>query len=181
VNLGHLGFLTDIGRAGMIDALAALLAGHTHTETRLMLSTVVVSPLSDAAPARLALNDVVVTRGALSRMMDVEVKVDGQFVCQVKADGLIIATATGSTAFNLSAGGPILHPSVDALVLTPIAPHTLTNQRFWADWTQSVSHVHGRQGHRDRGGQRYYRSEDFGSPSEVRLRLRQPRNRSEAC
>jgi NAD+ kinase len=128
VNLGHLGFLTDIGRAGMIDALAALLAGRTHTETRLMLSTVVVSPLSDTAPARLALNDVVVTRGALSRMMDVEVKVDGQFVCQVKADGLIIATATGSTAYNLSAGGPIVHPSVDALVLTPIAPHTLTNR-----------------------------------------------------
>jgi len=128
VNLGHLGFLTDIGRADMIDALAALLAGRTHTETRLMLSTVVVGAFSDAAPARLALNDVVVTRGALSRMMDVEVRVDGQFVCQVKADGLIIATATGSTAYNLSAGGPIVHPSVDALVLTPIAPHTLTNR-----------------------------------------------------
>lgn len=123
VNLGRLGFLTDIGRAEMLDALEALIAGRTRIETRLMLSTTV----QEATP-RLALNDVVLTRGALSRMIEVEVKVDGQFVCHVKADGLIIATATGSTAYNLSAGGPIVHPSVDALLLTPIAPHTLTNR-----------------------------------------------------
>ena len=129
VNLGRLGFLTDIGRAEMTSALDALLAGRTHEETRLMLSTDVSSPQRTASTApRLALNDVVVTRGALSRMVEVEVKVDDQFVCHVKADGLIIATATGSTAYNLSAGGPIVHPSVDALVLTPIAPHTLTNR-----------------------------------------------------
>jgi NAD+ kinase len=128
VNLGRLGFLTDIGRAEMTQALDALLAGRTRVETRLMLTTVVSGPATPATPPRLALNDVVVTRGALSRMIEVEVKVDGQFVCHVKADGLIIATATGSTAYNLSAGGPIVHPSVDAFVLTPIAPHTLTNR-----------------------------------------------------
>jgi NAD+ kinase len=128
VNLGRLGFLTDIGRAEMAQALDALLAGRTRVETRLMLTTVVSGPTTAATPPRLALNDVVVTRGALSRMIEVEVKVDGQFVCHVKADGLIVATATGSTAYNLSAGGPIVHPSVDALVLTPIAPHTLTNR-----------------------------------------------------
>lgn len=127
VNLGRLGFLTDIGRAEMTVALDALVAGRTRVETRLMLSTTVVGANGASAP-RLALNDVVVTRGALSRMIEVEVKVDGQFVCHVKADGLIIASATGSTAYNLSAGGPIVHPSVDALLLTPIAPHTLTNR-----------------------------------------------------
>lgn len=128
VNLGRLGFLTDIGRADMASAFEALLAGRSSIETRLMLSTIVSGSGTARPPARLALNDVVVTRGALSRMIDVEVKVDGQFVCHVKADGLIIATATGSTAYNLSAGGPIVHPSVDALLLTPIAPHTLTNR-----------------------------------------------------
>jgi NAD+ kinase len=128
VNLGRLGFLTDIGRAEMDRALDALIHGRGRIESRLMLATVVAGPSSGSTPARLALNDVVVTRGALSRMIDVEVSVDGQFVCHVKADGLIVATATGSTAYNLSAGGPIVHPSVDALVLTPIAPHTLTNR-----------------------------------------------------
>lgn len=129
VNLGRLGFLTDIGRAEMTTALEALLAGRTRAETRLMLSTSVRSMHDGpAAPPRLALNDVVVTRGALSRMVEVEVRIDGRFVCHVKADGLIIASATGSTAYNLSAGGPIVHPSVDALLLTPIAPHTLTNR-----------------------------------------------------
>lgn len=128
VNLGRLGFLTDIGRAEMIASLEALLAGQTRMDTRLMLSAIVTAPPAAAPAARLALNDVVVTRGALSRMIDVEVKVDDRFVCHVKADGLIVASATGSTAYNLSAGGPIVHPSVDALVLTPIAPHTLTNR-----------------------------------------------------
>ena len=127
INLGRLGFLTEVGPAGMVGALEALLAGRTTIETRAMLSGRVRR--GDAiAGERLALNDIVVTRGALSRMIEIEVFVDGPFVCHVKADGLIVATATGSTAYNLSAGGPIVHPSVDAFVLTPIAPHTLTNR-----------------------------------------------------
>jgi NAD+ kinase len=127
VNLGHLGFLTEVNRAELSDALDALLAGRTRTEERMMLAGRVERG-SAVLASHLALNDVVVTRGPLSRMIAIDVAVDGQFVCHVKADGLILATATGSTAYNLSAGGPIVHPSVDAVVLTPIAPHTLTNR-----------------------------------------------------
>ena len=125
INLGRLGFLTEAGRADLTGTLQALLDGRTTTETRLMLAGAVQRGETTPA-AHLALNDVVVTRGALSRMIEVQVTVDGQPVSIVKADGIIVATATGSTAYNLSAGGPIVLPSVDALVLTPIAPHTLT-------------------------------------------------------
>jgi NAD+ kinase len=127
VNLGHLGFLTEVGRADMTSALEAVLTGRARVETRLMLAGAIRRDGVSSATT-LALNDIVITRGALSRMIEMDVTIDGQFVCHVKADGLIVATATGSTAYNLSAGGPIVHPSLDALVLTPIAPHTLTNR-----------------------------------------------------
>jgi NAD+ kinase len=124
VNLGRLGFLTEVGRADMLTAFEAMLEGRSHIETRLMLEGV-IDRAGRVVGERLALNDIVVTRGALSRMTELTVTVDGHFVCHVRADGLIIATPTGSTAYNLSAGGPIVHPSLDALVLTP---HTLTQR-----------------------------------------------------
>lgn len=127
VNLGHLGFLTEVSPDGLIPALEALLAGRARTETRLMLTGAVRRRGAIVAEHR-ALNDIVVTRGALSRMIEMDVLADDALVCHVKADGLIVATATGSTAYNLSAGGPIVDPSVDALILTPVAPHTLTNR-----------------------------------------------------
>jgi NAD+ kinase len=125
VNLGHLGFLTEVGRDELEATLDAVVSRRTRVESRLMLRGRVERNGSIAAE-HLALNDIVVTRGALSRMIEIDARVGEHLVCHVKADGLIVATATGSTAYNLSAGGPIVHPSIDAVVLTPIAPHTLT-------------------------------------------------------
>jgi len=127
INHGRLGFLTDVGPADLTTALEAIVSGRAHVEQRLMLEGTVTRG-GDPVASRLSLNDIVVTRGALSRMVEMDVSVDGRFVCHVKADGLIVATATGATAYNLSAGGPIVHPALDALVLTPIAPHTLTHR-----------------------------------------------------
>ena|SRR5688572_32358343 len=127
INLGRLGFLTEVGRADMLPALDRVVSGQTTTETRLLLAGSVIRA-GATTHQHLALNDIVVTRGALARMIEIDVKVEGELVSHVKADGLIVATATGSTAYNLSAGGPILHPSADALVITPLAPHALTNR-----------------------------------------------------
>lgn len=127
VNLGRLGFLTEVGRDDMVSAFEAMLAGRATIETRLLLEGRVERD-GRIVGERFALNDIVVTRGALSRMTELDVSVDGHFVCHVRADGLIVATPTGSTAYNLSAGGPIVHPALDAIVVTPIAPHTLTQR-----------------------------------------------------
>jgi NAD+ kinase len=137
VNLGHLGFLTEVSRAEMLDALQAVLDGRTRTESRLMLHGR-VDRGGQIVAERLALNDIVVTRGALSRMIEVDVAVDDLPVTHIKADGVIIATATGSTAYNLSAGGPIVLPSLDVMVLTPIAPHALSNRPLVLPATASV-------------------------------------------
>ena len=122
VNFGSLGFLTEITRPELFDSLAAVVGGGADHDLRMMLRARV------GTDTFVALNDVVVTRHALSRMVEVSVWVGEQFVTTVKADGLIIATPTGSTAYNLSAAGPILFPTKDAVVLTPICSHTLTNR-----------------------------------------------------
>ena len=127
VNFGSLGFLTEIRIDELYASLQAVVDGTASYESRLMLAaTTTLQGKPDET--RIVLNDVVFTKGALSRMIELSVSVSGRFVTSVKADGLIIASATGSTAYNLAAGGPIIHPAVDALVLTPIAPHTLTNR-----------------------------------------------------
>jgi NAD+ kinase len=127
VNFGSLGFLTEVTLADIQPALDAALAGQAPIDERLMLRGRILR--GDATRVdRIALNDIVVTRGALSRIIALSVSVGDEFVTSVRADGVIIATPTGSTAYNLAAGGPIVHPAVDALVLTPIAPHMLTNR-----------------------------------------------------
>lgn len=127
VNFGSLGFLTEITRPEIYQSLDAVISGKATHDLRMMLRAS-ASRAGEPAVTHSALNDVVFSRTALSRMIELEVSVGDQFVTSVKADGLIVATPTGSTAYNLAAGGPIVHPSMDALVLTPIAPHTLTNR-----------------------------------------------------
>ena len=127
VNFGSLGFLTEITLPELYPALEAVLAGTAVIESRAML-TAQTKRGSELFAEHTVLNDIVITKGALSRIIEMSVMVGSDPVTRVRADGLIIATPTGSTAYNLAAGGPIVHPAVDALVLTPIAPHTLTNR-----------------------------------------------------
>ncbi len=127
VNFGSLGFLTEITLPELYPTLAAVLAGSASIDSRMMLHARTLRK-GQVSAERLVLNDVVITRAALSRIVELSVAVDGNRVMQVRADGLIVATPTGSTAYNLAAGGPIAHPSVDAILLTPIAPHMLTNR-----------------------------------------------------
>ena len=127
VNFGGLGFLTEIRIDELTPSLERVLDGTALIDERAMLAADAYRK-GQQVDSRIVLNDVVFTKAALSRMIELSVSVSGGFVTRVKADGLIIASATGSSAYNLAAGGPIVHPMVDALVLTPIAPHTLTNR-----------------------------------------------------
>jgi NAD+ kinase len=127
VNFGSLGFLTEITLPELFDALEATLDGSADIESRAMLAAHTVR---DGAPfaGHVVLNDIVITKGAMSRIIEIAVLVGNEAVTRFRADGLIVASPTGSTAYNLAAGGPIVHPAVDAMLLTPIAPHTLTNR-----------------------------------------------------
>jgi len=127
VNFGSLGFLTETTLPELYDALASALEGTAGIDERRMLRSRVLRG-GEVLDEQIALNDVVITKSALSGILDLSVSVGDQFVARFRADGLIVATPTGSTAYNLSAGGPIVHPLVHAIVLTPIAPHALTNR-----------------------------------------------------
>jgi NAD+ kinase len=127
INLGRLGFLTDIPANHLHTAVGAILDGDFIPEQRTMLAGSVRREGKVVFSAN-AFNDVVVSRGAMGSMIELAVTVDGEFIYSLRADGLIVATPTGSTAYALSAGGPILHPALQALALVPISPHTLSNR-----------------------------------------------------
>jgi NAD+ kinase len=127
VNFGSLGFLTEVTLPEIFTSLESAVNGTAKIEERMMLH-VTVETTGRRLADRIVLNDVVVTQGALSRIIELSVSVDGESMMRIKADGLIIASPTGTTAYSLSAGGPIVHPHVDGLTITPIAPHTLTNR-----------------------------------------------------
>jgi NAD+ kinase len=128
VNQGRLGFLTDIPLARLEEILGPILAGRHVEERRTLLETTVHRTADGPAETALALNEVVVNRGTSGGMIDTAVEIDGRHVFAMRADGIIIATPTGSTAYALSAQGPIVDPQVPALLLVPVAPHALTNR-----------------------------------------------------
>ncbi len=127
VNLGTMGFITEINRNELYDAVDAMLSDSCIVEERLMLCARIVREEEKIAEYTV-LNDVVINKGALARIIDLETVINGVYVTTYKADGLIISTPTGSTAYSLSAGGPILYPSLESIVITPICSHTLTNR-----------------------------------------------------
>jgi len=139
VNLGQLGFLTEITRDELPEMLERIIADDYEVSDRMML---------DAAIRRngkivgkfTVLNDVVINKGALARIIDMETCVDGRHLTSYKADGLIVSTPTGSTGYNLAAGGPIIYPDINSLLITPICPHMLTNRPIMV-WSRSMIEI----------------------------------------
>ena len=127
VNLGGLGFITEVNKEEIFDAVENVLSGSCSIEDRVMLGAFIYRHGARIADF-IVLNDIVINKGALSRIIDMEAFINNSYVTTFKADGLIISTPTGSTAYSLSAGGPILYPTLNSIVLTPICPHTLTNR-----------------------------------------------------
>jgi len=127
VNRGRFGFLTDVSSASMLETMSSILAGQFDTEQRILLSATILRDGKVISQGH-AVNDVVVNKSGLARLIELEINIDGQFVHRQRSDGLIVSTPTGTTAYSLSAGGPILHPTLDAIALVPICPHTLSNR-----------------------------------------------------
>ncbi|HAK61345.1 MAG TPA: NAD(+) kinase, partial [Nitrospiraceae bacterium] len=127
VNLGSLGFMAELSLDELYDHLEKVLLGRFEVEERMMLTASVIRSEKNVARYSV-LNDAVINKGALARMVELEVSVNESHLTTIKSDGLIVATPTGSTAYSLSAGGPIIHPVIHCFVLTPICPHTLSNR-----------------------------------------------------
>lgn len=127
VNLGGLGFLTEITLEELYRVLERVIQGDYLTDERVVFNAAVIRHGEKLAEF-IVLNDAVINKGALARIIDIETTINGEYLTTFKSDGLIISTPTGSTAYNLSAGGPIVHPSLHCIIITPICPHTLTNR-----------------------------------------------------
>ena len=127
VNYGALGYLAEFRTEELLSALESILAGHYKVEPRVMMSVELRRGEESITKNRI-LNDVVINKSALARIIEIEAYLNGQFVNSFRADGLIVSTPTGSTAYNLSAGGPVIYPSMSAVVITPICPFTLSNR-----------------------------------------------------
>jgi len=148
INRGRLGFLTDVMPNDVEQAIADLLSGEYKLDARFMLSASLVRDGHELA-SRVALNEVVLHPGQALRMVEFELYVDGEFAYSQRSDGLIASTPTGSTAYSLSGGGPILQPNIDALILLPIFPHSLTNRPLIVDGNSEIKLVIGDSNDRD--------------------------------
>ncbi|MCK5825780.1 MAG: NAD(+)/NADH kinase [Desulfuromusa sp.] len=139
VNLGRLGFLTEVTRDELPEMLERLISGNYQVSDRMMLDASIYR--NDQVVGQFTvLNDIVINKGALARIIDMETSVDGRHLTSYKADGLIISTPTGSTGYNLAAGGPIIYPDINSLLITPICPHMLTNRPIMV-WSRSVIEI----------------------------------------
>lgn len=127
INLGRLGFLTDVGHDEMLERVGEILTGRYLRERRILLEAEVLRA-GERVFADTALNDVVLSRGEIGRMIEFELHVDGEYIYSQRSDGMIVATPTGSTAYALSANGPLLHPRLAGIVLVPLCPHALTHR-----------------------------------------------------
>ncbi|MEQ1837828.1 MAG: NAD kinase [Candidatus Nitrotoga sp.] len=127
VNQGRMGFLTDISLDNMLHTITSILNGEFISEQRMLLSVSVLRDKQEIFKS-LAFNEIILHRGGASGMIEFEVRINGEYLYNQRADGLIVATPTGSTAYALSAGGPILHPSLDLIALVPVCPHILSNR-----------------------------------------------------
>jgi NAD+ kinase len=127
VNQGRLGFMTDIAREDLLTCMDDLLDGRFNPVTRMLLAAEVIRDGREVDD-NMAINDVVLDNGAIGRMIEFELFIDGEFIYNLRADGLIVSTPTGSTAYSMSAGGPILHPTLTGIALVPLCPHALTNR-----------------------------------------------------
>ncbi len=146
INLGRLGFLTDISPSEMEQKLDEVLAGHYNEDERFLLHCTVIRE-GEHVNESAALNDVVVHKWDVARMLETETIVNGQFLNTLRSDGLIVSTPTGSTAYALSGGGPILQPCLNAVVLVPICPHTMSNRPIVVDGNNVIEIVVGGAAH----------------------------------
>jgi len=138
VHMGYLGFLSEVTENELFPALEAVLRGEYVRDERVMIEAMLMRG-QDLIVRQHVLNDVVINKSALARIFDIEVWVDETFITCYRADGLIVSTPTGSTAYNLAADGPIVHPKVEALILTPICPHMLSNRSIVLPNFQAVT------------------------------------------
>jgi len=141
VNLGGLGFMMSTGPEEIFEALESVVDGSYDTQERTVLAATVTRESGGPAQSYYGLNDIVVNKSAIARLLQLDAVISGELMCSYRADGLIISTPTGSTAYSLAAGGPILHPAVDGICITPICPHTLTDRPVVVPESSSIEIV----------------------------------------